>query len=362
MVAVAVNCLLPLAAIEKVAGVTATDTTVAAVTVKVAAGDVIPPKVAVMAEVPAATPVARPVFNPTVATLWVPEAQAAEAVTSIGDPKLMVAVAVNCSVPLAAIANAAGVTAIDTTVAAVTVKVTAGEVCPAKVAVMVEVPAATPVARPVVDTTVATLGVPDFQIADAVTLMDEPSLYDAVATNCCVTPIAIVAGVGIDATEIDVNVAAVTVKVAAGEIIPPKVAVMAEVPAATPVARPFSPTVATAGVPEIQLADVVTSRDVPSLNVAVAINCWVPLIGTEAGVGAEVTATDVNVGKIVIPVNVELADTKVFMAEVRSVLTLVEFCIVVKADATVAPGVAAVAPGIAAIFAIYCEIVAKARA
>jgi hypothetical protein len=45
--------------------------------------------------------------------------------------------------------NVAGVTAIDTTVAEVTVKVAAGEICPPKVAVMAEVPAATPVARPV---------------------------------------------------------------------------------------------------------------------------------------------------------------------------------------------------------------------
>ena len=352
-----------MAAIENVGGVTAIDTTVAAVTVKVAAGEVTPPKVAVIAEVPAPTPVARPVFKPTSATLGEAEAHVAEAVTSFGSPKLMVAVAVNCLLPLAAIENVGGVTAIDTTVAAVTVKVAAGEVTPPKVAVIAEVPAATPVARPVFNPTSATVGVPEFQVADAVTLMDEPSLYDAVATNCCVTPIATVAGVGKDTTEIDVNVAAVTVKVAAGDVFPPKVAVMAEVPEATPVAMPVADTiVATLGVPEVQLDDAVTSRDVPSLNVAVAINCWVPLIGTEAGVGAEVTATDVNVGKIVIPVNVELADTKVFMAEVRSVLTLVEFCIVVKADATVAPGVAAVAPGIAAIFAIYCEIVAKARA
>ena len=116
MVAVAVNCLLPLAAIENVAGATAMDTTVAAVTVKVAAGDVTPPKVAAIAEVPAVTPVARPVCNPTSATPGVPEAQLAEAVTSWGGPKLMVAVAVNCLLPLAAIENVAGATAIDCTV------------------------------------------------------------------------------------------------------------------------------------------------------------------------------------------------------------------------------------------------------
>ena len=82
------------------------------------------------------------------------------------------------------------------------------------------------------------------------------------------------AGVGIDATAIDVKVAAVTVRVAAGDVCPPKVAVMSDVPGATPVATPvFATTVATAGVPELQTEVAVTSREVPSLYTAVAVNC-----------------------------------------------------------------------------------------
>jgi hypothetical protein len=95
MVAVAVNCLLPFAAMEIVAGVTAIDTTVAADTVRVLAGEVIPPKAAVIADVPAATPVARPLCNPINTTPGAAEAHVAEEVTSCGMPKLMVAVAVN---------------------------------------------------------------------------------------------------------------------------------------------------------------------------------------------------------------------------------------------------------------------------
>ena len=68
----------------------------AAVTVNMAVA-VLPPKSAVMTDVPGATPVAEPVCNPTVATPRVPEPQAlrAFAVTSMGGPKLYVAIAVN---------------------------------------------------------------------------------------------------------------------------------------------------------------------------------------------------------------------------------------------------------------------------
>jgi hypothetical protein len=97
-----------------VAGVTAIDVTVAEVTVKVEAGEVLPPKAAVMADVPEVTPAARPVCNPTVATAGVSEAQLADVVTSTGGPELIVAIAVNCWMPLAGIVAVAGITVMDT--------------------------------------------------------------------------------------------------------------------------------------------------------------------------------------------------------------------------------------------------------
>jgi hypothetical protein len=91
-------------------------------------------------------------------------------------------------------------------------------------------------------------------------------------------------------TAIELNVAAVTVKVAEPAM-PPKLAVMTDVPMATPIARPdVLLTVATLVVPEVQMEDAVTSRDVPSVYVAVAINCWGAPIGIEAIAG--VTAID----------------------------------------------------------------------
>ena len=117
-----------------------------------------------------------------------------------------------------------------------------------------------------------------------------PSVKVPVATKRCVRPIGIEAVAGV--TVIDTNVAAVTVKVAEPDL-PSKVAVMTDVPMATPVARPdVLLTVATPVVPEVQLEDAVTSRDVPSVYVAVAINCWGAPIGIEAVAG--VTAIDTN--------------------------------------------------------------------
>ena len=91
------------------------------------------------------------------------------------------------------------------------------------------------------------------------------------------------------------DVALVTVKVAEPDKVP-KLAVMTDVPPRTPVARPVAgATVALAGVPDTQLEVAVTLRDDPSLNTAVAVNCWVPVIGIEAVAG--VTARETRSGK-----------------------------------------------------------------
>ncbi len=60
---------------------------------------------------------------------------------------------------------------------------------------------------------------------------------------------------------------------AALPVIPPKVAVMVTVPAATAVARPMPLTVATDVFDELQATCVVISKLVPSEYVPVAVNC-----------------------------------------------------------------------------------------
>jgi hypothetical protein len=72
----------------------------------------------------------------------------------------------------------------------------------------------------------------------------------------------------------DTDVAVFTFKVAEPDM-PSKVAVMSDaVPARIPVAQPdVGLTEALPGVPELQAEDIVTSMDVPSLYVAIAVNC-----------------------------------------------------------------------------------------
>ena len=69
----------------------------------------------------------------------------------------------NCCVSPLAIGGLAGVTAIDCSVAAVTVNTSTGDVTPLRLAVMLLVPTATPVARPPV-VIVATEGVADVHV------------------------------------------------------------------------------------------------------------------------------------------------------------------------------------------------------
>ena len=74
----------------------------------------------------------------------------------------------NCCVGPLAIDGLAGVTAIDCSVGAVTVSTSAGEVTPLRLAVMLLVPTATPVASPPLAVIVATVVVADFQVTEPV--------------------------------------------------------------------------------------------------------------------------------------------------------------------------------------------------
>src|SRR5664280_1264838 len=91
-----------------------------------------------------------------------------------------------------------------------------------------------------------------------------------------------------------INVAVFTVKIAVLLVMPPKTAVMfVDVPPIWPVAKPdVGSTEALAGVFELQAEDAVTSMDVPSVYIAVAVNCRMPSTGTEYVKG--VTCMDVN--------------------------------------------------------------------
>ena len=109
--------------------------------------------------------------------------------------------------------------------------------------------------------------------------------------NCLVRPLAIPGLTGV--TVIRLKVAGVTVSVVFPDTLP-DVAVMADAPVATPVARPPGFTVATVILPDDQETDKVISREVPSEYMPVAVNCLVRSLGMLGSAG--VTAMDVSVG------------------------------------------------------------------
>jgi hypothetical protein len=167
-----------------------------------------------------------------------------------------------------AIDGFAGVTAIDCSVAAVTVRVVEPLIAP-DVALIVEVPTPAPVARPAA-LIVAVVVVPEFQVTVDVKFCVVPSLNVPVAVNCCVAPLAIDGFTGV--TAIDCNVAAVTVS-KVEPLIGDDVAVIVEVPRPAPVARPAALIVAVVVVPDDQVTVDVRFCVEPSLNVPVAVNC-----------------------------------------------------------------------------------------
>jgi hypothetical protein len=114
-----------------------------------------------------------------------------------------------------------------------------------------------------------------------------------------VTGIEVAAGVTVN----DTDVAALTVNTAVAVwVMPPTVylAVIVDVPTALPVARPLvtPDMVATPGPPlrsgEVQTEAAVLSMVDPSLNVSIAVYCWVPVTGIEANAGVTLNDTDVT--------------------------------------------------------------------
>jgi hypothetical protein len=185
-------------------------------------------------------------------------------------------VAVNCRVSPFAIEGFAGVTPIETSVAAVTVSVVL-PLTPLSVAVMTDDPVFTDEASPSLPDAfemVAVAVVADVHVTAVVRFCVVMSVYVPVAVNCWVVPFAI-DGVG-GVTAIDTNVAADTVNVVL-PLTPPSVAVITLLPVFTVVASPSLPDafeiVAVPVVAEDQVTAVVRFCVVVSVYVPVAVNC-----------------------------------------------------------------------------------------
>src|ERR1700723_1115491 len=162
------------------------DTRVAAVTVRVALPVTEPQPlvlhVAVMIAFPVLTAAASPLPS-MVAAATLDEDQVTSAVRFWGGLLEKVPVAMNAWVVPAAMDAEAGITLMDTRVAAVTTSVVP-VLCPWKLAVRVAEPASTPTALPVAAPMVATAVLEELQAALAVTSVWLPSLEIAVAGSC----------------------------------------------------------------------------------------------------------------------------------------------------------------------------------
>lgn len=194
-----------------------------------------------------------------VATPGVEELHSTDAVMSCVLLSLKVPVAANCFVVPIAMLGLAGVTAIVTRLAAVTVS----EVLPLTspdAAVMVTVPAPVLVAKPDV-LTEATLTFEEDQVTDGSCCV-LPSSKIPVAVNCCVVPKAMEVFAGV--MEIESSCAGTTVSVAVS-LTAPTVAVMVTVPAPAVVARPLPSMLATVMSDEVQATAAVRSWEEPSV-------------------------------------------------------------------------------------------------
>jgi len=130
----------------------------------------------------------------------------------------------------------------------------------------------------------------ELQVTELVRFCVLESLYVPVAVNCCVAPVAseLLAGV----TAIETNTGAVTVRLVEPPI-PPEVAWIVVLPAATPVAKPALVIVATAVFDEVQVTELVRFAVLPSLKTPVAVNCCVKPLARDPFAGA--TAIDTNI-------------------------------------------------------------------
>src|SRR5207248_5361976 len=176
------------------------------------------------------------------------------------------------------------------------------------VAVMVAVPAATPVTSPL-----------PFTRATAVLLLDQvttrplsgfPLASFGVAVSCTVEPCCTVAGDGLTVTE--ATGTAVTVRVDV-PLLPSDVAVIVAVPAATPVTSPLPFTLATA----VLLLDHVTTRPLsgfPLASFGVAVSCTVAPCCTLAGDGLTVTAATGSAVTVMLEVPLLPSDVAVMVA------------------------------------------------
>ena len=185
----------------------------------------------------------------------------------------------------------AGVTAIETRVADVTVSFVDALTLP-DAALIVVLPEAIVVAKPAA-LIVATAEVEEVQVTELVTSCMLPSLKVPAAANCCICPAATVRFAGVTASE--TRSAGLTVT-PAEPVMLPDVAIIFAVPTLSACARPEALTEMVVGALELHVTDEVMSREVPLLNSPRALNCCDVPLARDAPVGVMVRDVKPSVG------------------------------------------------------------------
>ena len=288
-VPIAENCWLVVAAMVELPGRIASEAKSAAFTVAVAL-PLTEPDAAVIVAVPRLRAVTRP-LTVIEAMLVFEELHVTVPVMSCVVPSENVPVAVNCCNVPSGIDGDAGVTAIEFAVAFVTVRVALEKTLP-ELAVIAELPAAMPIARPGALFTLmpATARFPELHCTAPVMFCVLPSLKVPMAVNCVVVPCAIDVVKGVIA--IDCTVALVVVTLALDEMLP-EAAVIVEVPSAIAIASPnveFALIATAEGLADVHCTEAVISLVLPSVKVPVAASCAVVPIGNDVLAGETIRA------------------------------------------------------------------------
>jgi hypothetical protein len=257
-VPVALNCTVVPVATEPFAGVTAIDTSVAAVTLRPVDPVMEPCLAEIVVDCPEVTPVACPAAL-MVAAVAFDELQVTELVKSCVLLFENVPVAVNCAVVPVATEPFAGVTAIDTSVAAVTLRPVDPVMEPCLAEIVVDCPEVTPVASPAA-LMVAAVAFDELQVTEPVKSCVLLSENVAVALNCVVTPGLSEELAGV--TAIAASVAPVT-DTSTFAVSEPEEAWIAASPKPAPVAKPVGLIATTAELEDVQVA--VVNDSVPPL-------------------------------------------------------------------------------------------------
>lgn len=214
---------------------------------------------------------------------------------------LNVPVAVNCCVLPFDTVGLAGVIATETSVPLLTVRVVV-PFSPDALAVMVALPVFLPNAVPELRMD-ATLGVDDFHDTPAKLLPVLPSLKVPTAVNLTNVRASMRGLLGRMA--MPTRVTLVTVRLVV-PVTDPSTALMVVLPAATLLTNPALLMLAAAGLDEPHSTEAVTSCELPSLKLAVAVNCLVVLAGMLELAG--VTVTELTVAPVTVSAAVPLTE------------------------------------------------------